>query len=133
MNVADEVQPVIELSGVHKKFGEIVALDGVDLSVARGEVVCVIGPSGCGKSTLLRTINWLEVPDGGQIVLEGNSVGTVVKANGKISPQSAKDLNRARSRMGMVFQQFNLWPHLSVLENVTRAQKVVLQLSLIHI
>ena len=99
MNVADEVQPVIELSGVHKKFGEIVALDGVDLSVARGEVVCVIGPSGCGKSTLLRTINWLEVPDGGQIVLEGNSVGTVVKANGKISPQSAKDLNRARSRM----------------------------------
>ncbi|MDP6412390.1 MAG: amino acid ABC transporter ATP-binding protein [Dehalococcoidia bacterium] len=128
MNVADEVQPVIELSGVHKKFGEIVALDGVDLSVARGEVVCVIGPSGCGKSTLLRTINWLEVPDGGQIVLEGNSVGTVVKANGKISPQSAKDLNRTRSRMGMVFQQFNLWPHLSVLENVTRAQKVVLQI-----
>ena len=128
MNVADEVQPVIELSGVHKRFGEIVALDGVDLSVARGEVVCVIGPSGCGKSTLLRSINWLEVPDSGQIVLEGNPVGNIVKANGKITSQSAKDLNRTRSRMGMVFQQFNLWPHLSVLENVTRAQKIVLRI-----
>ena len=113
---------------IRKTFGEIVALDGVDLSVARGEVVCIVGPSGCGKSTLLRTINWLEVPDSGQIVLEGNSVGTVVKANGKISPQSAKDLNKIRSRMGMVFQQFNLWPHLSVLENVTRAQKIVLRI-----
>ena len=128
MNVADEAPPVIELSGVHKKFGEIVALDGVDLSVARGEVVCVIGPSGCGKSTLLRTINWLEVPDSGQIALEGNPVGNVVKANGKVAPQSVKDLNRTRSRMGMVFQQFNLWPHLSVLENVTRAQKIVLRI-----
>ena len=87
MNVADEAPPVIELSGVHKKFGEIVALDGVDLSVARGEVVCVIGPSGCGKSTLLRTINWLEVPDSGQIALEGNPVGNVVQANGKVTPQ----------------------------------------------
>ena len=128
MNVVDEAQPVIELSGVHKRFGEIVALDGVDLSVARGEVVCVIGPSGCGKSTLLRSINWLEVPDSGQIVLEGNPVGNVVKANGKVAPQSVKDLNRTRSRMGMVFQQFNLWPHLSVLENVTRAQKIVLRI-----
>ena len=89
MNVVDEVQPLIEMSGIRKTFGEIVALDGVDLSVARGEVVCIVGPSGCGKSTLLRTINWLEVPDSGQIVLEGNSVGTVVKANGKISLQSA--------------------------------------------
>ena len=77
MNVVDEVQPLIELSGIRKTFGEIVALDGVDLSVARGEVVCVIGPSGCGKSTLLRTINWLEVPDSGQVILEGASVGTV--------------------------------------------------------
>ena len=128
MNVADEAPPVIVLSGVHKKFGEIVALDGVDLSVARGEVVCVIGPSGCGKSTLLRTINWLEVPDSGQIALEGNPVGNVVQANGKVTPQSVKDLNRTRSRMGMVFQQFNLWPHLSVLENVTRAQKIVLRI-----
>ena len=128
MNAVDEGQPLIELSGIRKTFGEIVALDGVDLSVARGEVVCIVGPSGCGKSTLLRTINWLEVPDSGQIALEGNSVGTVVKANGKISLQSAKDLNKIRSRMGMVFQQFNLWPHLSVLENVTRAQKIVLRI-----
>ena len=128
MNVIDEIQPVIELSGIRKTFGEIVALDGVDLSVARGEVVCVIGPSGCGKSTLLRTINWLEVPDSGQIVLEGNPVGIVAKVKGKITSQSAKELNSIRSRMGMVFQQFNLWPHLSVLENVTRAQKIVLRI-----
>ena len=68
------------------------------------------------------------MPDSGEIVLEGNPVGNIVKVNGKITSQSAKDLNRTRSRMGMVFQQFNLWPHLSVLENVTRAQKIVLRI-----
>jgi polar amino acid transport system ATP-binding protein len=128
MSIKDNIQPLVELFDVRKCFGQTVALGGVNLSVARGEVVCVIGPSGCGKSTMLRTINWLEVPDSGKVVLDGQPIGIRIGQNGKVSPQASKDLNKTRSRMGMVFQQFNLWPHLSVLDNITRAQEIVLRI-----
>jgi polar amino acid transport system ATP-binding protein len=107
--------PMIELTGLRKVFGEQVVLVGLDLSVARGEVVCVIGPSGSGKSTLLRCVNLLEEPTAGQVV-----VGGVELTDPDV------DLDGARSHIGMVFQQFNLFTHLRALENLTVPQRRVL-------
>jgi len=95
------------------------------LTVAKGEVICIIGPSGCGKSTLLRTINWLTPPKAGTVRLEGQVVGTTDGAQN--SRLQLRALNEFRARMGMVFQQFNTWPHLSVRNNVVRPQTVVLK------
>ncbi|MEM7384094.1 MAG: ATP-binding cassette domain-containing protein, partial [Verrucomicrobiota bacterium] len=114
--------PLLQIAGLHKRFGETVALQGVELNVRRGEVVCIIGPSGCGKSTLLRCINWLEAPDHGEVVLAGEVVGMQAREGAELSGKQHRALNAVRARMGMVFQQFNVWPHLSVLENVVRAQ-----------
>ena len=105
----------IQLTGVHKRFGEVVALSGVDVAVAEGEVVVVIGPSGSGKSTLLRCVNMLEVPEEGEVRIEGE----------RIDPHG-KSIDRVRARVGMVFQHFNLFPHKTVLDNVRLAPKVVL-------
>ena len=115
-------EPLLEAHGLHKSFGGTRALAGVDLEVQAGEVVCIVGPSGCGKSTLLRCINWLQPPDSGSVRLAGARVSD---GGGRARGQAA--LNRARTRIGMVFQQFNCWPHLSVLENVALAQRVVLK------
>ena len=112
----------LEIKGLHKKFGQITALNNVSLNVSKGEVIFIIGPSGCGKSTLLRAVNWLTPPDKGEVWLEGNIVGSL---SAKLTIGESKLLNRFRAKMGMVFQQFNVWPHLSVLENVVRAQMVV--------
>ena len=112
----------LELKGLHKKFGHITALNNVSLNVSKGEVIFIIGPSGCGKSTLLRAVNWLTPPDKGEVWLEGNIVGSL---SAKLTIGESKLLNSFRAKMGMVFQQFNVWPHLNVLENVVRAQMVV--------
>ena len=112
----------LELKGLYKKFDQITALNNVSLNVSKGEVIFIIGPSGCGKSTLLRTINWLTPPDKGEVWLEGSIVGSL---SSKLTIGESKSLNSFRARMGMVFQQFNVWPHLKVLENVVRAQMVV--------
>jgi len=112
----------LELKGLHKNFGEITALKNVSLNVSKGEVIFIIGPSGCGKSTLLRAVNWLTPPDKGEVWLEGNIVGSL---SSKLTIEESKLLNNFRARMGMVFQQFNVWPHLNALENVVRAQMVV--------
>jgi ABC-type polar amino acid transport system ATPase subunit len=106
--------PMVELTGVSKRFGTVVALDGIDLTVARGEVIVVVGPSGCGKSTMLRCINLLEEPTEGLVVVDG------------VDSQGRKvDIDEVRRELGMVFQQFNLFPHLTVLENITLAQRKV--------
>ena len=110
-------EPLLELQDVHKRFGELEVLRGVDLNVAKGEVICVLGPSGSGKSTLLRCINLLEPPEHGRILLEG----TEITGHG-----NRAGLDFVRRRVGMVFQQFNLFPHKSALENVTLAQTSVL-------
>jgi ABC-type polar amino acid transport system ATPase subunit len=110
---------MIRLEGVHKRFGELHVLKGVDLVVPPGSVVCVIGPSGSGKSTLLRCINLLEPIDEGRIIFEGN----------EITQSSKKELDVVRRRIGMVFQHFNLFPHRSVVENVSLAQTTVLKRS----
>jgi polar amino acid transport system ATP-binding protein len=105
--------PIIEIENVHKHFGNIHALRGVNLAVEKGEVVVIIGPSGSGKSTLLRCINRLEVYDKGQIIVDGNSL------------ENARNINIVRQEVGMVFQSFNLFSHLTVMDNLTLAQKVV--------
>ncbi len=117
---------LLDIQGVRKRFGNIQALDGVDLSIGRGEVVCIIGPSGCGKSTLLRCINFLVEPDEGSVRLEGRYVGRVPH-RGRFRRDRERSINMMRARMAMVFQSFNLWPHLTVIENVARAPIVVLK------
>jgi ABC-type polar amino acid transport system ATPase subunit len=114
--------PVVQLQEVHKAFGRLHVLRGIDLSVERGSTVCVIGPSGSGKSTLLRCINLLEPPSQGQILLEGR----VISAAGARREASSEDVDYVRRRVGIVFQQFNLFPHKSAIDNVTLAQEKVL-------
>jgi polar amino acid transport system ATP-binding protein len=108
---------MLRLDAVEKRFGALEVLRGIDLDVAKGEVVCVLGPSGSGKSTLLRCINLLEPPDNGEILLEGTSI---------CGENATTEIDYVRRRVGMVFQQFNLFPHLSALENVSLAQRTVL-------
>ena len=112
----------LEVIDIKKKFGNINALQNVSLNVSKGEVICIIGPSGCGKSTLLRTVNWLTPPDSGKVILKGEIIGS---DTGKMTFEQNRSLNEFRARIGMVFQQFNIWPHLNALENVVRAQIVV--------
>ena len=116
----------LRLRDVHKRFGKLEVLRGIDLDVAKGEVVCILGPSGSGKSTLLRCINLLEPPEQGDIYLEDK---TICRGPGSGSGEQSWELNVVRQRVGMVFQQFNLFPHKSALENVTLAQEKVLDRS----
>jgi polar amino acid transport system ATP-binding protein len=116
-------EPMLKLEGIHKRFGDLEVLRGIDLEIAKGEVVCVLGPSGSGKSTLLRCINVLEPPEEGEIFLEGRDV-----CRGPSAPagEAGYELDFVRQRVGIVFQQFNLFPHRSALQNVTMAQERVL-------
>ena len=118
--------PMIEAEDLHKSFGHIEVLKGVSLSVARGEVICVIGPSGSGKSTLLRCLNWLEVPERGLIRIDGEPAYRE-QADGRLRLQAPKRIAAIRARVGMVFQAFNLFPHLNALENVMEAPVHVLK------
>jgi len=115
---AGQDRPVLEVVGISKKFGDHEVLIDVNLSIHRGQTICVLGPSGSGKSTLLRCINWLERPDRGDIFLSGERVG--YRAGTDIVMSSA-ELAAIRARIGMVFQHFNLWPHLTVLGNLIEA------------
>ncbi len=121
--------PTIEISGVGKSFGAHKVLRGVDLSVARSEVVCVIGPSGSGKSTLLRCINFLESYDAGDVRIEGRLIGYADMPDGTRKPMSAAKLREMRREIGMVFQQFNLWPHMTAIGNVAEPLRRVRGLS----
>lgn len=112
-HAADAHNP-LRLTGIRKTFGELVALDSVDLEIARGATTVLLGPSGSGKSTLLRCINLLEKPDAGQIDLGSGPIDV----GGRLSPRTVREI---RSRSTMVFQQFNLFPHLTALGNVTLA------------
>ncbi|HEX7098907.1 MAG TPA: amino acid ABC transporter ATP-binding protein [Acidimicrobiia bacterium] len=114
----DLTAPPIQIVGLGKKFGELEVLKGIDLQVNAGEVVCVIGPSGSGKSTLLRCVNRLEEPTSGKILIEGVDM-----------TDPDVDIDKLRTRIGMVFQHFNLFPHLTVIDNLTIAQRKVLKRS----
>jgi polar amino acid transport system ATP-binding protein len=115
--------PMIKLEGIHKRFGALEVLKGLDLHVAKGEVVCILGPSGSGKSTFLRCVNLLEPPEQGEIFIEGNDI---CKGPGAGSGEQSWKLDFVRQRVGIVFQQFNLFPHKTALQNVTLAQEKVL-------
>ncbi|NNN07847.1 MAG: amino acid ABC transporter ATP-binding protein [Acidimicrobiaceae bacterium] len=112
---------MVEARGVTKGYGHITVLKGVDLVVAQGEVTCLIGPSGSGKSTFLRCINHLEKHDAGELRVEGELVGYRLR-NGKLYEQSDKQICAERANIGMVFQRFNLFQHLTVLDNLTIGQ-----------
>ena len=112
-----EFSKVLDVAGVSKRFSDVEVLCDVSFQVDKGETVCVLGPSGSGKSTLLRCINWLERPDAGQIYLNGERVGI----NGAGIVMGDRDLSKIRTRIGMVFQHFALWPHLTVLQNLMEA------------
>ncbi len=111
-------EPILRIEDLHKSFGETDVLKGISLDIEKGEVVVVLGPSGSGKSTMLRCLNLLEKPTAGKIFFEGEEI-TAPKVN----------INSVRERMGMVFQQFNLFPHLDALHNVMLAQQKVLKRS----
>jgi polar amino acid transport system ATP-binding protein len=105
-------EAVVRLEGVRKSFGDLLVLDGIDLEVARGEVLCVIGPSGSGKSTLLRCVNLLEPVNSGRVFFEDQEI-----------TRKGADVSRIRQHIGIVFQQFNLFPHLKVIDNLTLAAR----------
>ncbi|MEU8929352.1 amino acid ABC transporter ATP-binding protein [Streptomyces sp. NPDC048409] len=112
----DTSRPEIRIEGLHKSFGDNEVLRGIDLEIGQGEVVCVIGPSGSGKSTLLRCVNLLEEPTGGKVFVGGTEL-----------TDPDVDIDAVRRGIGMVFQQFNLFPHLTVTENLTLPQRRVLK------
>jgi len=116
-------EAMIRLDGVCKRFGKLEVLKGVDIEIAKGEVVCILGPSGSGKSTLLRCVNLLAPPEEGEIFIAGHDI---CKGPGSGTGEQSWELDFVRQRVGIVFQQFNLFPHKTALENVTLAQEKVL-------
>ena len=116
---------MIEIANLHKSYSGNEVLKGVSLNVAAGEVVAIIGPSGAGKSTLLRCINMLEVPDSGDVVIDGRRVDYTPNARGKLGIRDQFRLTWLRTELAMVFQQFNLWPHRTVLANLLEGPTVV--------
>jgi polar amino acid transport system ATP-binding protein len=120
--------PMVKAEGVHKRFGRLEVLNGIDLEVNRGEVMCMLGPSGSGKSTFLRCINHLEKINAGRLSVDGELVG-YREAGGKLHELHEREVARKRAEIGMVFQHFNLFPHMTALENVTLAPVRVLGVS----
>jgi len=121
--------PMIEMRAVGKSFGTHQVLRGLDLDVARSEVVCLIGPSGSGKSTLLRCVNFLESYDEGEVRIEGELIGYDIDADGRRRPMAPGRLRKMRCEIGMVFQHFNLWPHMTALQNVVEPLRRVRRLA----
>jgi polar amino acid transport system ATP-binding protein len=121
--LSQETVPMIRIEDLHKQFGALQVLRGVDVEVPRQQVLVIIGPSGSGKSTLLRCVNHLEIPTAGKVYLDGELVNDT--AHGRKAFE--KHLNRVRCKLGMVFQQFNLFPHMTVIENVMEAPVHVLK------
>lgn len=125
---AEMTPPMVEMIDVRKSFGKHEVLHGIDLEVRAGEVVCLIGPSGSGKSTVLRCINELETIDHGVVLVDGDPIGSTV-ADGRLHRMRANQVARQRRDIGMVFQRFNLFPHMTVLQNVIEAPVRVLRRS----
>ena len=121
--VAPDARPIIDVRGVWKRFGSAEVLKGIDVTIAKSEVTCIIGPSGSGKSTLLRCIAFLEEYSEGEIYIEGELLGFSLE-NGKRRRVSDAEVARVRRNVGFVFQQFNLWPHMTALENVAMPLKL---------
>ena len=123
-----DARAMVRIENVQKRFGDLEVLKGVSLTVRSGEVVCILGPSGSGKTTLLRCINFLEPYDDGRIYV-GNDLVGYRERNGKLTPAPEKDVARVRAETAMVFQQFNLFPHMTALKNVAFGPVKVLGVS----
>ena len=111
----------LEIKNLKKSFGKLEVIRGLSLSAKKGEVICIIGSSGSGKSTLLRCVNLLETPDSGEVYVNGELLKMKRDKNGKLIPVEKNQVDRIRSKLGMVFQSFNLWSHMTVLQNVIEA------------
>lgn len=122
------VEPMVKSEGVHKRFGQLEVLKGISLEVQRGEVMCMLGPSGSGKSTFLRCINHLEKINAGRLSVDGELVG-YRQQGGKLYELPEREIARKRAEIGMVFQHFNLFPHMTAVENVMLAPVRVSKLS----
>jgi ABC-type histidine transport system ATPase subunit len=120
-------QPAVAVEDLHKYFGPLEVLKGVSLVAHEGDVVSMIGASGSGKSTFLRCINFLETPTSGKIIITGETVAMKPTRDGGMEPADRRQLERLRTRLGMVFQSFNLWQHMTVLQNVIEAPVHVLK------
>ena len=119
---------MLQIDNLHKQFGSLKVIKGVSLNAAKGDVISILGRSGSGKSTFLRCINFLETPTSGTISLSGEKITVADDRNGDSAITDKAQVRRLRTRMAMVFQQFNLWSHMTVLENVTIALKTALKL-----
>ena len=111
----------LEIRNLKKSFGKLEVIRGLSLTAKKGEVICIIGSSGSGKSTLLRCVNLLETPDSGEVYVNGELLKMKRDKNGKLIPVEKNQVDRIRSKLGMVFQSFNLWSHMTVLQNVIEA------------
>jgi polar amino acid transport system ATP-binding protein len=120
-------EPMVRFEGVSKRYGALTVLDGLDLDVAKGEKVAIIGPSGSGKTTVLRMLMTLETIDGGVIYVEGEPL-THVRRNGRLEPADQSHMRRVRAKIGMVFQSFNLFPHMTAMQNCIEAPMTVLKM-----
>lgn len=118
--------PALRATRLVRRFGELKAIDELYLEIPYGQVVSLVGPSGCGKSTLLRCLTYLDPPDDGFIEVGGEWLGRARLSNGIVKRRSRRDTDRVRRKIGLVFQSLNLWPHLSVLDNICTAQCVAL-------
>ena len=124
---ATAAPPALVAEGIHKSFGALEVLKGVSLSAAVGQVIAIIGSSGSGKSTFLRCINFLEIPDRGRIVLDGEELQVHTDRAGRLTGVNRRQIVRLRSQLGMVFQGFNLWAHMTVLQNIAEGPVQVLK------
>jgi len=120
-NLAADRQPALVATDVHKSFGSLEVLKGVSLTAHEGDVIAMLGASGSGKSTFLRCINLLETPNSGDVYVGGELISMKKNRRGESVPEDSKQVDRIRARLGMVFQQFNLWSHMTVLQNVIEA------------
>jgi polar amino acid transport system ATP-binding protein len=118
----------LELINIHKSYGNLEVLKGVSLAAQKGDVISILGSSGSGKSTLLRCINLLERPNQGEIIIGDEQLALIPDKNGELKAQNKRQLERLRSRLGFVFQQFNLWPHMTILQNLIEAPVHVLKI-----
>jgi ABC-type histidine transport system ATPase subunit len=120
--------PALVVEDMHKRFGDLEVLNGVSLAAHEGDVIAILGSSGSGKSTMLRCINLLETPDAGRVYVAGELIKMRPTRDGHATPEDHKQVDRIRSELGMVFQSFNLWSHMTVLQNVIEAPVHVLKL-----
>ena len=124
----DKQQTALSVENLHKRFGEVEVLKGISLKAFKGDVISILGSSGSGKSTLLRCINFLEMPDKGKITVGGEEILLETNRKGVSRPRDIRQVERIRTKLAMVFQQFNLWSHMTILENVIEAPIHVLKI-----